>query len=330
MNRRYFLIALAIALPVAVFIPAKIAASWRPVAVSSLLGPKKPLTLPQIVASPAVVFAGDEDAIITRFNLTTGRKTKRAIEGICQGGRALWRLRASEKPQLEIIRPNQTRAYPLSPEMALKLEQYARSDFAGGGFFLSSVRVLDGPNQLQLLVGERFCRWNQRTGQLEREFDYTDFNAGHLSALSRDGQSIVWAGHEVATHSTRDGRSIKRLQRDAPYGGLQQISPFGAYSVYRTTFANRQQWLVMDTSTGQRLWSADWDVKRDIVFFSPDETLLAIAYPSLGEWHLHQTRDGISIRALPLVPETVGGAFSPDGATLYSIANGKLYRQRAR
>lgn len=327
MNRRHFLIALALVVPLALFGAAKIAASWRPIKIGALLQAQKTPTLPLIVASQTVVFAGDQDATITRFDLSSGRRTKRAIEGVCQGGRALWRLNDGK---LEIIRPNQTRAYSLSPLMTLKLQNAARFDFAAGGVFLSFVKVLDGPEQLQLLAGERFCQWSQRTGQLEREFAYTDFDAGEHNALTRDGQSIVLAVYEVATYSTRDGRLTKRLKWDAKNGGQQQTSPFGAYSVYRETLANQQQWIMMDTHTGQRLWSVDWDVKRDLVFFSPDETILAIARPTFGAWHLHQTRDGVLIRTLPLVPEAVAGAFAPDNQTLYSLADGGLYRQRAR
>ena len=330
MKRRFLLVALAVALLVAVFVAAKIASSWRPVAIGPLLGDRGAVTIPYLSASSNVVFAGDENATVTRFDLSSGSRAKRAIEGFCQGGGARWRLRDAATPQLEIIRFNQTRAYPLSALMARKLKQASRSNLVDGGVFLSAVRVLDGPEQVQLLVGERFCRWSQRTGKLEREFAYIEFDAGNSSALSRDGQSIVRASYEVATYSTRDGHLIKQLQWAAKKGGQQQTSPFGTYSIYRGSLANREQWIMIDTRTGRRLWNVDWDAKRDLVFFSPDETWLVIGRPSLGVWHLHRTRDGVMTHTLPLLPNAVAAAFSPDNATLYSVADGVLYQQRVR
>lgn len=86
---------------------------------------------------------------------------------------------------------------------------------------------------------------------------------------------------------------------------------------------------VIESSTGNTLCeleSSAFSLYSSAI--SPDEKRIAL--PLSGQWQVRDLKTGQLLRALPLVPNTVSGAFSPDGNTLYSVADGVLYRQRAR
>ena len=87
-----------------------------------------------------------------------------------------------------------------------------------------------------------------------------------------------------------------------------------------------------ETRAGRLLWKFDLPTidTNVIIAFTPDEKTIAIARPDLRAWELRDIQTGQIIRTLPLVPATECAAFSPDGAALYCVAGGTLYRQRAR
>ena len=327
MNRRNFLIALAVALPVAVFVPAKIAASWRPVAVGDTTSRTNSST--SIVVGPQVVLIWDEIGKVTPFDLATGKRSSQKIQGVCKDGLATWSHTEGKYPQLLITRNGKTHVYNLPGDISGRLKE--SSDYA---------KVLDAPDRIELLYEDRYYRWKPGIAkcQLELRCDEMDFEQADAS-ITHDGQSIVDARNEgyrgtVAWFSTSDGRLARRVATatSARYGA-DYLSNFGSYSIYTKRVPRSetpQKWEIVDTTNGRVLWSCLRPTEADFLAISPDETRVAISRLFARRWEIRDLRSGKIIRTLPLVPNTHDSAFSPDGATLYSIANGVLYRQRAR
>ena len=65
-------------------------------------------------------------------------------------------------------------------------------------------------------------------------------------------------------------------------------------------------------------------------FRAPDDKQLAVPKTKRHCWEIHDSKTGVLLHTLPMISGVYTGAFSPDGATLYSVANGVLYKQRAR
>ena len=337
MNRRRIFVALAIVLPVAVFIPAKIAASWRPVAVGRVR---------QQAAQPAHLMGASQRYVWTEnyylvgdmaeskrtlYDLETGKtRLLTPHEGIASEGAWRFLLQTDTKQPRLLVREGD--APPVS--YALRSDAIHASARAVRAF-----RVDAALHRVELLLGNRFYRWNQKSGQLEqtvklaREF-------GEDTVLSRDGEKVIVAhiysrdsgiasGVDVGT--TRTGRPIKSL----PIVGFVEANsalatPFGRFVFYDADSQwPDKHWHIMDVSNGRVLWNYRRNSYKSPIV-SPDETMLALNWPDRQLWELRDLRTGALARTLPLVPGANAAAFSPDGATLYSVANGVLYRQRAR
>ena len=323
MNRRLVLIALAIALPAAVFVPAKIAASWRPVPLGALpfVGAASQSAL--VTASSNVVIAGGNPSGTVWFDLTTRRaRGRRSNEGLTKEGATPWEVTGSP-PQLELLDDGKRVAYPLP---------------------LTAVRQIDGStlvaqkaDRVELLTRNRYCRWNAGSRELERDIGWGGGALWADAAATRDGENIVAiGGGRIAFFSTRDGRTTRRVAV-APGAGETyrptQVSVYGAYALYETVNmgALTRRADVLDAATGRRRWSFQKsNGTGDRTVMSPDETRLAQANSARKIWQIYDLKSGALSRTLPLVPGARAAAFSPDGQTLYSVANGTLYLQRAR
>ena len=336
MNRRRFLIALAVAVPVAVFIPAKIAASWRPVALAPFEerlygGP------PLMEASSRFLLIRDGIRPVSQFDLTTGEMRPAVrYQGIAVKGTALWEVKSGQvkhiiHPRLQVWRDGeQAQGY------ALPAETFQET----WNIYPIRPQVQVGEEKIEFLAGRWFCRWDRRTKVLERALHCNVGNRRLAYAMARNGETIVTLkrqerlGVEITHVSTRTGQVERRLSLPQAKGSefeQAQLSAFGNYALCKLRQSNFSlRWPVINTQTGQTAWTLQFDDSQyAFAVFAHDETLIAL--PLSGKrWEIRDLRSGKHLRTLPMVPGATSGAFSPDGATLYSVANGVLYRQRAR
>ncbi len=324
MNRRPVLIALAVALPVAIFIPAKIAASWRPAVVGGGL-PFNSVFPPRVtqmrVASNAVLVDNTEtDARPYRFDLATGEVNVSRGEGFTVDGMGQWQWIKSAPPQIAIGRGGATESYAVPTEIPVVSPMIV-------GFYVT-------PERIEFLSVNRHLRWDKGARAPKRDVKF----AGSFwdnTALTRDGETMVSvAPTRILRYSTRDGHVTGRtpMANVSPdFRRAAWVSAFGRYGCYelnsrRSSLRRGEVW---DAIGGRKLWNFERQDDAPTAL-SLDEKQLAIANRAERVWHVYDLPTGALLRTLALVPDAQAGAFSPDGATLYSVAGGKLYRQRAR
>ena len=311
MKRRRLFFALAIFVPLAIFGAAKWATRWRPIVIGR-------------------IGANDINGVSNRylstgscvFDLNKGTQINiKAQSGVTDDW--IWSIETRVRPRLTLRKDDLSFTYFMP-----RLDK--RDDFtADGGLSVSALVVAPERNCVQLLLGSRYYQWNLQSRSLERDFQIPIIY-GAFCAFSRDGKTLVQAGrYAVATFSTLTGRTLTyrpgnpRLQFGMATFG---ISAYGSYIIAHNLDGNFD---VEGTRDGHVLWQFD---PTCVPVFSPDETLTALPLEDKGLWEIRETKTGHLIRTLILVPGTPGGygAFSPDNSTLYSVANGVLYRQRAR
>ena len=327
MNRRYFLIALAVALPLALLVPAKIAASWRPVPLGVLPIVGAASQIPLVMASSNAVIAGDNFSGTTWFDLPTRQsRSRQSYEGFTKDGVTTWKVTGAP-PQLELLQNEGRIAY------ALPLTSVRQIGSAGPGF----TQVAQSVGRVELLTWNRYCRWNAQSRVLESDIGWGGGSLWADAAATRDGENIVAiGGGRIAFFSARNGRTTRRVPvAAAPAETYQptQISSYGSYAIYETVTQRTplRRADVLDSATGDRVWSFQkTNGTGDATVISRDERVLAQANSARKIWEIYDLKSGALQRTLPQVPGARIGAFSPDGATLYSVAGRKLYRQRAR
>lgn len=321
MNRRRFLIALAILIPLALFGAAKWATRWRPVAIASIYG----LHYVGETSRRYLIVGGNERNFL--FDLKTGANRELSHQGLASNG-ALWSF-DRDQGQFQLSQANGAALALALPD---ELVTGDSSKFPLGSGMPVRIRVTASQNRVEAHFSNRYCRWNLSSRRLERNV-LLDFQNYGDTALSRDGAWIVQAGYEdIAFVSTRSGRVGRRVALRFNVFESMMISPYGSFALYDQGAGNSSswRWRVVDTGTGRVKWSFDLDEPRDFAVFSPDEKWLALPLTSRHIWQIRELSSGAILRTLPLVPGAHSGAFSPDGATLYSVAQGVLYRQRAR
>ena len=89
-------------------------------------------------------------------------------------------------------------------------------------------------------------------------------------------------------------------------------------------------WNVHDAHSGRLLWQYQLEEHIRERAIAPDESVIALPFPAREQWEIRDLKSGEPLRTLPLVPALQSATFSPDARTLYSLAGGVLYRQRAR
>ena len=327
MNRRRFLIALAVLVPLAIFSVAKWATRWRPVALGATTGMSAGDGAPVAAGQNAVVLQAPSQRQTLRLDLQTGQMRALGTRGICQDGRAWWQLgprhNAKDNPPLLITHDGQTRAYPLPREVSQRLPIYT-----------AGARVYRTETRIDLVYEDHYCRWDVATGRLERHLKCEmDFETA-WAALTRDGTTLVDASDApIALLSTRTGRVIKRvIVAGTRFGGAVTTSNFGSYVVStarKVSNGDPLRWEIINPRKGRVLWNCPRVSEDDFVVLAPDETRIAVAQADKHSWKIYDLATGQLVRTLPLARGATTGAFSPDGATLYSVANGVLYRQRA-
>ena len=214
------------------------------------------------------------------------------------------------------------------------------------------VRYSPAAHRVEVVSQTRYYCWQSATRHLERAFQFDSSPVASL-ALTRDSSSVVTMPLNQDGFnwiSTQSGRLVRHVGLIPSAGRVKmfsygkfdlgdwdtgkRLSPFGSYALLLKTAAPpasyRAFWCVADARTGRELWSFQRQAPHDVALFSPDETRLAIPQFDQHKWQICDIATGKLLLTLPLVPDTMSAIFSPDGATLYSVANGILYRQRAR
>ena len=331
MNRRRLLVALAVMVPLALFIPSKIAASWRPVMLARIAPPASSNNGTPAGSSACDDMRASTRAVViahsgARFDLASRAVQPLFKTGVLANGDGEWRIEADGAPRL-LVRKGQTpeRAYPLPADYVPNSMVLPPPNF-------NRARVIANETRVELLIGQNYFRWDAVVGQLERAFDVTP-NARENQAVTRDGEHIVSADlWQIQTLSTLTGEVVKRVtlspaqtKNEAVY-----ISNFGKYALYVPPDSNAMIWQVVETATARVLWTFKAANFYGTAIFSPDEKWLATTRGDRKNWEIRDARTGAILRTLPLVPGAQTGAFSPDGGALYSLADGTLYRQRAR
>ena len=321
MKRRRVGFGLAAVAVVALFVAAKSVASWRPkklgeFAVSAVTG---------LRASPTRIY--DSGGKGWYFDLPSGKSGPRGTRtGFIAGGAWNWEL---QRAQSLVLHENLREATPwfyAIPESST-FSKRQRANFGG------AVEVRMDDDRVKLLVGALFYRWDRQSGRLMGQLEMPDAPTSAI-ALARDGETVIKVnGNYVTTLSTRTGRVMSRVNLQKARASLSiQISAYGAYTFYDDAWpgAVAGRWFVVDTRTGRVTAEVNLGSYPGQIAFSPDETEIAVPIVGRDIWEVRALKTGALLRTLPLVPGAQGAAFSPDGATLYSVANGVLYRQRAR
>lgn len=359
MNRRHLFVALVIAVPVAVLIPLKIAASWRPVKVAFWNTEKNSYDL-GIWASARAVSDGN-----SVFDLKTLRAQRGQIALLSAAWTWNWGDTGLQQNPLVLQNGGKSVAFALPPLVSFPLDW-------------NQVKVFPERDELQTTFAQHsrgnanledsqnfdrvgVCRWNLTTRHLQH-LVFMLQPTGTQNVFSRDGESLIALAPDSNAISIFSTRTAKRLRvialrgLDTRYnktGGVSRFSfsAFGSYVLhtrlpestpfYPTTSWGRTRWEkpapgtiynyeIVETRTGHVLWSYQLGQWEERAFFAPDEKSLAVPRVKRRIWEIRDTQTGVLVRTLPLMPGAQTGALSPDGATLYSIANGVLYCQRAR
>ena len=330
MNRRRLFIALALTVPLVIFVVAKMTASWRPVKVAVWKTPRGANVAASVLDVSERYVSGNG----LLLDLKTG--SKQATHTFLVGPNAWtwqWLPAPLIKNRLVLKNAGQEVVFRLpSPLIAV-------NDWLQVRVFpqLNSVEALytqgftkwDKPYRLV------FCRWDLDSLHLQQTRTFSEAKRG-LYAIGHDGQTIIRTESappkSLSVISTQSGQTLRRVvwPHLGPNAIMSGRSPTRFFVVADMINMASSTFRVMDASTGRELYQFRQSGLNAPQFFSPDEKLLCLAIAEHDRWEIRDAQTGQIIRTLPLAPKTQSGAFSPDGATLYSVANGVLYRQRAR
>ena len=336
MNRRYFLIALAAITPLTLFgsVKAEAEPSWQPVKIVLIDPPKKegmtlggPTISFRTYASEAgLIFPTGDESRFFDFKTKTVRLLE--AEGIVAGGNGEWHFVGGAAPYLAV-----RQGASVERPYAFPAEDFEELNAIPKDWYQDSATVAANDERIEMVWSAHYYRWNTKSRVLERDVNLDQEDGLENQAISRDGESIINADlSQISVNSTETGEFTRHAK--VPHAGADgaHISAFGAYCVYEpVTNSQEQIWFVLDTATARDIWTFTLDNwQEDTILFSLDEKYLVIGRGDRKIWEIHDAKTGDIVRTLPLVSGANSGAFSPDDATLYSVANGVLYRQRAR
>ena len=341
MNRRRLIAAFAIAIMLAIFAVTKSVASWRPVRVGALGFDLENFANPDVRVGKDYVVAGGRSAY-ARFDLQTGaRKPLRHADFLIDDG-WLGQLAVTDHVELQIRKNGGATTTYKAPTHFIA----SPGDVYEVEHDPDAVRVTPRSQRVEMVLDGAYYRWNQTSRVLERDVPLVEAS-DRVQALARDGETVVSPTiRGIFRNSTRPGQAPAKvaLQGVEAYKE-RQVSPFGAYVIYYAFAAkdgaNALVLQVVDAQSGRGLWSSRWKFDEVYIFnnanaifddavFSPDETRVALPLLDRNQWEIHDTKSGALLCTVPRLPGVQCAAFAPDNATLYSVAGGVLYRQRAR
>ena len=321
--KRRLIIAFAVLLPLVIFGATKWTAkereSWRPVAIGKVEGAD---TI-SIASQQYLSIYSNSTGADTRFDLKTGTQRAMNSEDILPVGDWKWKLVLGNKVQIQLSRANRP------------TKIYECPDFEADGMkpnFPDWIRVSPQDNRFEALLVNRYYCWELSSHRLKLN-TVLGFSGGAVAPFGRDGRTLaIGDDNGVKYVSTRSGRVVRRVPLVAANYQVTQLSALGTYALCQAnnSIPTTVPFLVADSQTGRILWKFDIENWWGIVLLSHNEKLLALPHVERDAWEIHETKTGRLIRTLPLMTGVTSGAFSPDNSTLYSVADGVIYRQRAR
>lgn len=185
------------------------------------------------------------------------------------------------------------------------------------------VRVLPKENRVRMFADDRLLEWNLATGRLLKN------SLCHGDTLARDGRTFVGVDENYGNLQVGDvatGKILKTIpwRTDGPME-YEYFSRYGRYCLFDTRDGTFR---VVEVATGKVLWK----FPGNFIFvfdslMADDEKTIVVRRDK--EWQVRNFRTGALVRRLAYVPDLNDAALAPDGATLYSVAKGTLFRQRA-
>lgn len=326
MKRRYFLIAFGLAVPLCLGLWAKKAASWRPVEIARF-----PLNTGS--EERQTVVSGHE-AVQTFYDPAKGETTTGVLWNDATGKEQLFSFRGRHLVGMQNgyfwhSRVSFEGNTPFSID--LKLPDGREKFFIYRNLTYDqpdnkTLRVLPGQNRVVVLDSYGLVEWTLRDAKFKHAIGMASNGA---RALSRDGRTFFVAGTTlVEIGDATTGKGIKRIPHHVLAWDEQfAFSPYGHYILFEESLL--RNYVVVDAVTGHKLWKFRIpNGSFPLYCISDDEQTVFIAQAK--EWQVRDLKTGVLRRRLPLVPGVTVAACSPDASTLYSVANGVLYRQRAQ
>lgn len=186
------------------------------------------------------------------------------------------------------------------------------------------VRVLPEENRVLMFSDDHLLEWNLATGRLLRN------SPRHGTTLARDGQTFVGIGENYGSFQIGDvatGKISKTIpwRTDGPLE-YEHFSHYGRYCLFDTRDGTFR---VVEVATGKVLWKFLGNFVFDFDSLMADDEKTIIVHAG-KLWQVRDFRTGAILRRLTYLPDLNAAALAPDGATLYSVVKGMLYRQRTR
>ena len=358
MKRRFLLVGLIIALPLGVGWWAKRVADRRPVAMGQLPALSKVAAMyadgEYLNASSQRVlcirmshlpgtsssYNGGLQTYGTLFDLDSGRvksffwPSQRQFTGL--EGEAVWGLcqgKDKHSGYVEIEIGGKTKKFSFeSPDFEFELLGDEQSVL---------FRVFPAQNRAVLLCLNRVYSWNLQTTRLEKNIQFEEpRRVDPRTVLSRDARTFIHYVGGLRIGDVRSGKTQKWVV--FPNSKLSEslyLSPYGRTILFENTKSSQIQ--VVDATNGKSLWKfanplsgashsfntvnsnqiRDWAISGDeeTIFVHRDDV-----------WEVRDLKTGMVRSSLPWISGTTAVVASPEGGTLYSVARGVLYRQRAR
>ena len=184
------------------------------------------------------------------------------------------------------------------------------------------VRILPARNLVMLVCNGDLLQWNYATGRLLKK---SESRANPLSRDAKTGVDISDRKFEIV--DVASDKVLKTVPWRTP--GPLEYEYFSRYGRY-CLFDSRDGTLrVVEVASGQMLWKFPADSIFDLnALMSDDEKTIVV--PMGNQWQVRDFRSGVIVRRLAALPNVEAAALAPDGAILYSVAHGTLYRQRVR
>lgn len=345
-NRHRIIGALAIVLPLCLFVAAKSAASWYPLKIGDVeQGDGSYIEQVPVIAATKdqVVIAFNHECAWFDLHTRQKRAANYYFRGATSDGRGLWWVKGKVPCQLVIEQDGRTHTFDIPDPAASWMQRRSRLPM--------SVNV--SSDRVEALIGLLYLRWSPESLKLQKQinlartseipeaygcdkYGYRDFGDCGNYSLKGQGKVVALFENEFLAISTQSGRIVKRISVEKPRSGarpsaeplaLRRFSSRGTYAVLANTDAN--QYHVVATKSGRTLWTAARLTFGDIAL-SADER--SIVLRKNDRWEVRDLATGELLNTAPMLFYSDFTGISPDANTLYTIDrnNGSLYRQRIR
>ncbi len=284
-------------------------------------------------ANPELTIYATKDVVRSShyiFDLKTNKGRYSVYGNVTGDGAEMWDLVEDAQKTLHLRVAGGKN--PFRYEVPAALQKTIRKDIGeqtGADFF-------QWDDKVGLLANTRLYRWQQRVAKPLSPLKISASGDG-IGTINQARNEIIYADVAAITRfSLRDGKIIKRLRpqtsEDVEWVSLSGAGRYVGYGAPLNSHgtSRRLKWQIYRVATEKFVWSFETQDEATSAFFARDGTRHVLAVPARQLWEIRDGATGKILRVLPMLPGTRAGDLSPDGATLYSVANGVLYRQRAR